>query len=71
MSNTNLVDNVDQAEIAADNLIDNILELEKQNVLDEQMTDECIYHMRKLAAILGLHIDLDFFNDDYLSERNG
>lgn len=60
---------IECAEENTTDLFDNILILEDKKLLDSESVDECIYHLNKLATILGLNIDLDKYNDDYLMER--
>lgn len=71
MADVRVDETVENAEVLAEQLLDSILVLENQNVIGEQETDECIYHLNKLAALLGLNVDLDTFNDEYLNEREG
>lgn len=69
MSDISVDDSVEDAKNAATDLLDNILAMENKNLLDSESADECIYHLNKLAALLGLDVDLDFYNDEYLNER--
>lgn len=62
---------VEDMEVLTNEMLENILDLEDREMLDEQQTDECIYYLNKLAALLGLNVELDTFNDEYLNERNG
>lgn len=71
MSNVNVEESFEIVETDMNDLIIEILKLEDNEMLDEHSTDECIYHLRKLSAILGVDVDLDFFNDEYIAEREG
>lgn len=67
MANVNVDETVECAENLTEQLLDSVLDFEEQNLIDPEATDECIYHLTKLAALLGLDIDFDDRNDDYIN----
>lgn len=59
---------VEDIEIRANEIFENVQKLVRINAVNEQTRDECVYHLNKLAALLDLDTEFDTFTNERFEE---